>query len=321
ADAHGKTTTSSAYVFDTLTFGESFLLTAGLRADHYKTEYQSAAVCGGRGPACGTNPPGTVITNPLVEASDTLINWKLGALYKVDDAVSLYANYALSQQPPGGANFQLNTAIGNINNPNSDPQKARTFEVGTKWNLLNDNLALNLALFQTDVTNEINSQDVDENGVARQSGEKSVSGIELSAVGKISENWSISAGYTHQQAKVDQGALVTADGSNNLSYTPENAFTSWTTYRFPFGLTLGGGVRYSGEMHRGTDGAVGTPAFAKSYTVYDAVASFEVNDHLVLRLNGYNLFDKQYVAAINKSGYRYTPGTPRTLLLSADFRF
>jgi len=27
------------------------------------------------------------------------------------------------------------------------------------------------------------------------------------------------------------------------------------------------------------------------------------------------------VAAINKSGYRYTPGTPRTFLLSADFNF
>lgn len=321
AYAHGKTTTSSAYAFDTLKFGESFLLTAGLRADHYKTEYQSAAVCGGRGLACGTNPPGTVIVGDRIEASDTLLNWKLGAVYKANDAVSLYANYALSQQPPGGANFQLNTAAGNINNPDSDPQKAKTFEVGTKWNLLGDNLSLNLALFQTDVTNEINSQDTDESGVPRQSGEKSVKGVELSAVGRITENWSISAGYTHQQTKIDEGALVTADGTNNLSYTPEDAFTSWTTYRLPFGLTLGGGIRYSGETHRGTDGAVGTPAFTKSYTVYDAVASYQVNDHLVLRLNGYNLFDKQYVAAINKSGYRYTPGTPRTFLLSADFRF
>jgi catecholate siderophore receptor len=27
------------------------------------------------------------------------------------------------------------------------------------------------------------------------------------------------------------------------------------------------------------------------------------------------------VAAINKSGYRYTPGAPRSFLLSADYRF
>jgi catecholate siderophore receptor len=49
--------------------------------------------------------------------------------------------------------------------------------------------------------------------------------------------------------------------------------------------------------------------------------SWAINETISLRLNGYNLFDKQYVASINKSGYRYTPGAPRTFLLSADIRF
>ena len=325
ADSEGKTTTSSVYVFDTLRFGESFLITAGLRLDDYKTDYFAVAPCTTTlpvprgGVACPSSVAnGSIVTTTDTDASDTLFNWKVGAVYKANDAVSLYANYALSQQPPGGSNFQLSTVDGNVNNPNLDPQKARTLEIGTKWNLLEETLALNLALFQTEVTNEITGSAAEG---FFQNGKKSVEGVEISAIGSITENWSISAGYTHQQTRIDEGALVTADGSNNLSYTPEDAFTSWTTYRFPFGLVLGGGVRYSGETHRGTDAAVGTPAFTKSYTVYDAVASYEVNDHLVLRLNAYNLFDKQYVAAINKSGYRYTPGTPRTFLLSADFRF
>ena len=121
--------------------------------------------------------------------------------------------------------------------------------------------------------------------------------------------------------RVVEGPVVSADQTSNLSYTPDDAFTSWTSYRFPFGLTVGGGARYVGQMHRGTDGAVGTPTSIKSYTVYDAVLSYDISRNLSLRLNGYNLFDKQYVAAINKSGYRYTPGTPRTFLLSADLRF
>ena len=303
ASAHGKTTTSSAYLFDTLKFGPSFLLTAGLRVDHYETDYETVTAAGVRAP---------------LEDSDTLFNWKIGAVYKAGEDVSLYANYALSQQPPGGSNFALSTAPNNAGNPNLDPQKAKTAEVGTKWNLIDGGLALNLALFQTEVTNEITGSAADG---YFQDGRKSVKGVEVSAVGNITENWSVSAGYTKQQTNVDEGAPVSADGTYNLAYTPDDAFTSWTAYRFPFGLTLGGGVRYSGETHRGTDGAVGTPAFTKSYTVYDAVATYEVNDHLALRLNGYNLFDKQYVAAINKSGYRYTPGAPRTFLLSADFRF
>lgn len=121
--------------------------------------------------------------------------------------------------------------------------------------------------------------------------------------------------------RVTEGPDIAQDGTANLTYTPDEAFTGWTSYRFPFGLTVGGGARYSGRMHRGTDGAVGTPEYAKSYTVWDAVVSYDVNDHVSLRLNAYNLFDKEYVAAINKSGYRYTPGTPRTFLLSADLRF
>jgi len=321
ADSHGKTTTSSIYLFDTLNLGESLLVTAGLRADHYSTEYQSASVCGGRGPACGANPVGTVIANPSLEHSDTLLNWKLGAVYKVDDIVSLYANYALSQQPPGGSNFQLSASASSADNPSLEPQKARTVEVGTKWAFLDDALAFNVALFKTEVSDEINTQVLDDAGNPTQTGKKSVQGIEVSTVGRITDNWSVSAGYSHLDTEVEEGANVAADGTRNLTYTPGDTFTSWTSYAFPSGLTIGGGVRYAGQMHRGTDGAVGTPAFTKSYTVYDAVASYAINEHLVLRLNAYNLFDKQYVAAINKSGYRYTPGAPRTVLFSADFRF
>jgi catecholate siderophore receptor len=324
AASHGKTTTESLYVFDTLKFTENFLVTAGLRADHYKTEYSATSVCGGSGRGAVACPPGvpagSIVSTADLDDSDTLVNWKLGAVYKVGDTVSLYANYALSQQPPGGSNFQLSSAEGNANGVNADPQKAKTFEVGTKWNVL-ENLALNVALFQTDVTNEINANVLDDFGNATQTGEKKVKGVELSAVGNITDNWTISAGYTTMTTKVTEGPSAAADGTSNLTYTPDDAFTSWTSYRLPFGLTIGGGVRYSGQMHRGTDGAVGTPSFAKSYTVYDAVMSYDISDNFSVRLNGYNLFDKEYVAAINKSGYRYTPGTPRTFLLSADFRF
>src|SRR3546814_19528422 len=74
-------------------------------------------------------------------------------------------------------------------------------------------------------------------------------------------------------------------------------------------------------MKRGTDGAPGTPEFVKSHTVWDLVASYAFSKDFDLRLNAYNLFAKDYVAAINKSGYRYTPGAPRSVLLTATLRF
>jgi catecholate siderophore receptor len=51
------------------------------------------------------------------------------------------------------------------------------------------------------------------------------------------------------------------------------------------------------------------------------MASYPVNKHFALQLNAYNLFDKHYVAAINKSGYRYIPGVPRSAMLTANFSF
>jgi len=324
AGSQGRTDTAALYLFDTLEFGERFLLSAGLRLDRYETSYRNSATCGGSGRRavpCGGQPVGTIVQTVDTEDSDTLLTWKLGGVYKPSAAVSLYAGYALSQQPPGGANFQLSDAAGSANSVNADPQKARTLEVGTKWSLLEDALALNLALFRTDVSNEINTLVTDDAGLPTQTGQKRVQGMELSLVGNLTANWSVSAGYTHQDTEVEEGAPVARNGSHNLTYTPEEAFTGWTTYRFASGLTLGGGVRYSGRMLRGTDGAAGTPESVKSHTVWDAVASYAVNQHLLLRLNGYNLFDKQYVASINKSGYRYTPGVARTVLLSAELRF
>ena len=121
--------------------------------------------------------------------------------------------------------------------------------------------------------------------------------------------------------RVTRGTAVSQDGSDALTYTPDSAFTAWTTWTSPSKLVIGGGARYSGELKRGSDGAIGTPASTDAWWVFDAVVSYPVTDKLDLRFNAYNVFDKDYVAAINKSGYRYTPGVPRSFLLTANLRF
>ena len=324
--AHGKTDTQAFYLFDTLKVMDGMLLvTGGVRVDHYETSYFSTAICNngtGRGAvACGSAPVGSIVTTADLKSEDTLFNWKLGAVFKPAEPVSLYVNYALSQQPPGGDNFTLSNATNSLSNPNMKPQKAKTIEAGIKWSPLDEQLSLNAAIFQTTVENEINSQILDGNGEPTQTGEKRVRGIELSAVGQITEAWSLSAGYSHLDTDVTEGPLVTSDGSPNLTYIPGDSFTLWTNYRLPFGLEIAGGLRHNGGLHRGTDGAVGTPTFTQSYTVVDASLAYALTEGVKLRVNAYNLFDERYVASINKSGYRYTPGTPQTFLFSADFRF
>lgn len=316
----GRTDTAAAYLFDTMKLGAHWQLNGGLRVDRYTTEFSSLVVCGGRSaPACGSLPAGSVVPGVDASDSDTLLSWKFGALYKPADNGSIYANYAISQQPPGGGNLELSGSANNANNPAFDPQEARTAELGTKWNLFGDGLLLTAAVYDTRVRNEIVRDPIDLQYY--QTGEKRVRGVEFGAAGNVSEAWALSAGYTVMDTEVVHGSSVTADGSDVLAYTPRNAFTAWTTYRFASGLTVGGGARHSGDMTRGSDGAVGTPTHAEGYWVFDAVASYALRNGLELRLNLYNLLDEDYVAAINKSGYRYTPGTPRSAMLTASYRF
>ena len=320
AHSEGRTDTAAAYLFDTLKFNEQWQVNAGMRLDHYATDFSSMVVCGARnGPACGALPAGSVLPGVDSSKSGNLPNYKLGVLYKPAANGSVYANFAVSQEPPGGNTLTLSNAANSADNPNLDPQKARTIELGTKWDLLGERLLLTGALYRTTVSNDLVQDPVDLQYY--QVGRKRVQGIELSAVGKLGDNWAVSAGYTLMDAKVLHGSAVANDGSGDLAYTPKSAFTAWTTWHLPFDLTLGGGARYAGEMKRGTDGAIGTPAYTEAYWVFDAMASYPLNQHVDLQLNLYNLFDRDYVAAINKSGYRYTPGTPRAAMLTANIRF
>ena len=317
----GKTGTVAAYAFDTLHFGERFLLTGGLRLDHYRTHYESNVACGGTATACATGvASGTLVQPTNLDTSGILFGWKLGGIYKPSADASLYANYAVSQQPPGGTNFALSSSANSASNPNMDPQKAKTMEIGAKWNLMDGDLGLTGALYRTDILNDIES----DGGTPvqyLQTGKKRVQGVELSAVGNITRDWAVNAGFTTMITQVLSGAVVGNDGSDALNYTPRKAFTSWTSYKLPLGFSVGGGMRYNGKLQRGKDSAVGTPKYVNDYWVADGMLAWEYSRQLDFRLNVYNLADRDYVAAINKSGYRYTPGAPRYFTLSANVQF
>src|SRR3546814_197093 len=110
--ARGKTDTQSFYLFDTAKFADGMVLvTGGFRVDHYKTSYFSTDICNngtGRGAVpCGGAAVGSLVTTNDLSDKDTLFNWKLGAVFKPAEPVSLYVNYAIPQQPPGGENFAL----------------------------------------------------------------------------------------------------------------------------------------------------------------------------------------------------------------------
>jgi len=306
AFTEGDIDTQSLFAFDTIKFGERWIFNGGVRVDRYRGDYNAVALSN------------NVLVPTRINVGKTLVNGKASLLYKPTANSSVYGMVASSKQPPG-ANFTASNNANSAQNPAYDPQETRTYELGAKLDLLRQKLALSAALFRTDVKNEVEQDPVDL--LWYQTGKKRVQGVELGVTGALASNWLVSAGYLYMDTSVEAGRLVTASGENSLTYTPKSSFTLWTSYDVNPSFKIGGGARFSDELKRGTDGAVGTPKYTESYWVFDLMAAYRISPNLDLRLNVYNVADENYVASINKSGYRYTPGAPRSASLTANLRF
>ncbi|CAN7531995.1 catecholate siderophore receptor Fiu [Variovorax sp. LjRoot290] len=313
ASTAGKTTTAALYAFDTIKLNEQWLINGGLRYEHYKSDFSGLDA-----PAAN----GTQLATRLGK-SDNLLTGKVGVVFKPAPNGSIYAAYATSAKPPG-SDFALSGTATNINNPNLDPQKAKTAEVGTKWDLLDKRLAVTGALFRT--TNENEQVQIDTFGNTEQYGKTRVQGVELSAIGQITPAWQVIAGIASIDTEILEGSRTsTTQNGAQIRFSPKLTATLWTTYKFPMGLIVGAGARYVDTQARATSNAALTPTTffptIPSYTVFDAMIGYEINKNVAIQLNLYNLTDKFYLARVNNAGNRLTVGTPRSATLTANFKF
>ncbi len=324
--SEGETTTSAFYVLDTISFNEQWELSAGVRAEKYHTRYDAltrqTAVTP---PAVQTIPVGTMVGTSL-EANDELVSWKLGGVYKPSTNGSIYISYATSQLPPGGSNFSLSTGATNANNPNVDPQKGVNEEIGTKWNVFDNKLALTAVVFRSTNENEFVSN---PDGTTSAVGERRVQGVELGASGIIKQNWQINAGLAYMEPEITRGNRATAAASTDggsIQWSPKLTFTLWNSYSFSNGFVLGAGARYIDSV-RSTSltnaAALATRSMVElpDYWVVDAMASYPLTASTNIQLNLMNLTNEKYISSLNSGVSRYYPGVERSARLGLNFSF
>ncbi|MES2547374.1 MAG: catecholate siderophore receptor Fiu [Pseudomonadota bacterium] len=319
----GKTTTAAIYAFDTVDLSDKWQVNAGLRYEHYNTRTTAGTIVTGGSSGNQASFPGYAVGSIAPSggsASDNLLSWKTGVLFKPAANGSIYAAYGTSYTPPGSANFALTSTANNQNNGALDPQKTDNMEVGTKWDLLNNQLNITAAVFRTENDKQTS---FDDQLRAAQIGKTRVTGVELLAVGQLTEYWQLSAGVTKLNAKALDQQSNTGLDTTAVRWTPDYSATLWTQYQFN-GFTVGGGARYMGEQKRlvTTDNpALTNTPNIESYVVADAMLAYAVNKNLNLRLNVYNLFDKEYVETLNNGGGRVRLGLPRSAMMTAEFVF
>lgn len=318
--------TASLYGFDTVDLAPGWLLNLGLRVDKYRTKQLTSIATTGA----------TAGTRTRYDRDDTLLNYQLGLVYKLAPNGSVYASIG-SASTPGNSSLgqgQEGLSIASAVQEMLKPEKTRSYELGTKWDVLDRQLALTAALFRNETTN---ARITDADGVVSMAGTKQVDGLELGFSGRITRAWDVFGGYTYmdsEQKNIGDVALSTAGvnavragqpaAGTGMAFpnTPRHSYSLWTSYRFTPKFTAGLGVvgqsdvianyAYNGNalIKRGVGG----------YTRFDAMASYAYSRQLTLQLNVNNLFDKQYYASTYSTHYA-TPANGRSAIVAANFKF
>ncbi|NBB65930.1 TonB-dependent siderophore receptor [Pseudomonas sp. ODNR1LW] len=311
AVSKNTTDTVALYAFDSIAFGDRWLLNLGVRYDDYSVE----------------GVDGAGVASP--KGQWEFVNYQAGLVYKPTAYSSLYASYSTSSTPPtiqGGDQNAAPTAATAV----LDPEETQSYEIGAKASLFEERLSLSAAVFQTTRQNALI---LVEPGISEQAGETEVRGVELGWSGSITPAWTVFGGYTYMDSELVKGTITTtgtppvavpnAFEGLQLANTPEHSASLFTTYRVLRKLTLGGGVYYVSKSYGGNQGGAGggtNRIYAPAYTRLDLFGSYDLNDRASLQLNIQNAGDEEYI--IRTNGVHHADVAPaRQAILKLNVRF
>lgn len=159
--------TTALFVQDQIGLNERLSALLGLRFEHYEHDYKNLL-------------PNTTNWNT---SHDAFIP-RLGLVYKASDDLSLYGNAAKSFKPNTGASR---------NGEGFDPEEGTAYELGFKWQALDNMLSIDSAIFYANKENVLTLDPVDS-AYKVAAGEVRSRGIELNIAGQITPAWKIIGG-------------------------------------------------------------------------------------------------------------------------------
>lgn len=238
----------------------------------------------------------------------------VSVLFKPTQALTTYVSYmeALEQGGMAGDEYQGAPVVnaGKVQKPLMSEQ----YEVGAKWAV--GNVLLTAAVF--DIDKGLQYYDITDPARPRyvQDGRQAHRGVELTVTGRVGEQLTLFGGATLLDAKIKENKEDPRLEGKTPSDVAESLIKLYAEYDVAAipGLTLNGGVGYTGKVHAGRFDNDELPA----YTLVDAGVRYAADvaqRPVTLRLNVNNLTDKIYWA-----NYAYV-GDPRTVSISVNTQF
>lgn len=311
--------TVSAYLMDTITLNDDWEVFAGVRYDHFDYDLWTAASNGRGGP------------QPEMDRSysDGFWNGHAGVVFSPWENGNVYASWSTSSNINGGeADAGGSCGYGGLcsdedgNFKGADPEQSTNYEIGTKWNLFDDNLLLTAAVFQTTKDDVIEGGNNSyAGGGSLNTGENQVQGIELGLSGNLTDKLSGQMGFALMHSDTLKSFNEEDEGKPKANFAKRSA-SGQLKYQATSKFAFGGAVTYSSGMFGGQpDAAANTDISIPGYIVYDAFASYQINKNMTVRANILNLFDKDYYTALYRGGSIVYKGDARSANVNLTYKF
>ena len=107
-----------------------------------------------------------------------------------------------------------------------------------------------------------------------------------------------------------------------MPFVAKNSVTLWSSYKVLPKLTLGAGAEYRDKVYTNTNttATMVNEKYLPSYTIFNAMAKYDVNRNVNLQLNVNNLTDERYFTSAHPSHYAFE-GNGRNAVLALNFKY
>ncbi|WPN48967.1 TonB-dependent siderophore receptor [Pseudomonas sp. P8_241] len=327
-DRTGGTEANSIYIDNKIDVG-NWTVTPGIRFEHISTDWHERPVLDTAGKPVQEKKRSIESNEPLPA---------LSVMYHMSEAWKLFANYetsfgALQYFQLGQGGIGDNTANG------LEPEKAKTYEIGTRYN--DDVWGGEVTLFYIDFDDELQyiSNDVGWTnlGATKHQGIEASVHYDMAALNPMLDGLTANAGFTYTRATYE-GDIPGFKGRDLPFYSRQVAtaglrydINRWTYNLDAFAQSKqrspGTGVNADGSFNGNyiTEGtADGQFGDIPGYVLWNARAGYDFGpqvSNLKLGAGVKNIFDKQYFTRSSDNNSGMYVGAPRTFFVQASVGF